>query len=122
MTIDLGALTPLRLMVNGFGTDKPNATTVSLASALMRHQVAAALGIDVKALVEANQNKTLIPLGSATVPSQHGGASEPFHSNIEQWQTKQDYPQAGSTAVRWFMVFGILRKNCPTTHRSPPCH
>jgi hypothetical protein len=38
-------------------------------------QVAAALGIDVNTLMEANRNHTLIPLGTAAMPPEHGGAS-----------------------------------------------
>jgi hypothetical protein len=38
-------------------------------------QVAAVLGVDVKALMKANRNRTLILLGTATVSPEHGGAS-----------------------------------------------
>jgi hypothetical protein len=38
-------------------------------------QLAAAIGVDVKTLVEANQNLTLIALGTADVPPSHGGIS-----------------------------------------------
>ena len=36
-------------------------------------QIAGALGVDVKAVIDANQNQTLVPLGTATVPPQRGG-------------------------------------------------
>jgi hypothetical protein len=38
-------------------------------------QLAAALGVDVKTLMEANRNQTLVPLGIATAQPEHGGAS-----------------------------------------------
>ena len=38
-------------------------------------QVAAALGVDVKTLMEANRNQTLVALGAASVQPEHGGAS-----------------------------------------------
>ena len=38
-------------------------------------QLAAALSVDVETLVKANQNQTLIVLGTAAVPPTHGGAS-----------------------------------------------
>jgi hypothetical protein len=38
-------------------------------------QVAATLGVDVKTLMEANRNQTLVPLGTASAQPEHGGAS-----------------------------------------------
>src|SRR5579863_2873727 len=38
-------------------------------------QLAAALGVDVETLLRANQNQTLIVLGTTAVPPNHGGAS-----------------------------------------------
>ena len=38
-------------------------------------QVATALGVDVKTLMEANQNQTLVPLGTASVRPMRGGIS-----------------------------------------------
>jgi len=38
-------------------------------------QIAGALGVDVKVVIEANQNQTLVPLGTAMVPPERGGAA-----------------------------------------------
>jgi hypothetical protein len=38
-------------------------------------QVAAALGVPAEALMEANRNQTLVPLGTASVQPEHGGVS-----------------------------------------------
>ncbi len=38
-------------------------------------QLAVALGVDIETVVKANQNQTLIVLGTATVPPTHGGAT-----------------------------------------------
>jgi hypothetical protein len=38
-------------------------------------QIAGALGVDVETVVQANQNQTLVPLGTASVQPEHAGAA-----------------------------------------------